>query len=245
MPKSWKEILSDSQAADDVSIEVNGEKLTLGDLRSFQRELESDVARREEGVQQVLQALENQAKQPPVEAKPEQTAPVPSNGSLDYSQDPLFSPLWGRLTAIEKQNKELVDAIKAVSLATNNQIAATVDLQYRDMFARNQDKFSGVTYESAVNYARDHHITNARGIIDPIEAADRMTMGARIEKEKSAEYERGKREAEEEIMRTRGAAAIAMPGISRSYDEKVFKRDPKADLATNMRAAVSRALGVQ
>lgn len=238
MPKSWKDIIADADAKDDAVIEISGEKLTLGELRAFQRQLEADVAKREEGVQQVLQALENQSKEP---ARVEEPKPVPSEGTIDYGQDPLFAPLWGKLTAVEKQNKEIVDALRMSSQQTASQIAAALDIQYRDIFERNREKYEGVDYDAAVKYARENRIMNQRGILDPVRAADQMTAGARTAKEKQAEYERGKADAMNEIRQRQGASAIAMPGISRSFSESAFQPDLKRDMASNLKEAVAKA----
>lgn len=248
MPKSWKDVIGNSELGDSTEIEIGGEKLTIGELRKFQQEREAalaaDVAAREEGVQQILQAFKDAPAATTSQTTTSDRAASPADTSgFDYDSDPLFGPLSKRLSVSERKQQEILDALRTMGQGNAQQVAAALEIQFKDILDRRKSDFPGVDYDSAIRYARENNIVNKRGIFDPIRAADEMSRQSRQEAAIAAAKEQGAKEAIERLQQETGVRAIALPGISRNTGADAFRPDPKQGLQANMKQAIAKVFG--
>jgi hypothetical protein len=254
MPLSLKEILESEKIPGDRQFDVplgDGEKVTLtvGELRAHVKGIHGDVAERENSIAQLLQANDEanrnaQAQQAAALQQAEVSRSSTAQTAFDYEHDPFTSPIWSRLTANERSNQELREALRQLSQGTAAQVAAAIDLEQRNAFSARSSEFPGIEFEAARKYAADNRILNQRGIIDPLKAAHEMSAPARLEAEKKASFEAGRKAREKELqdsIQAQGIPMISLPGFARNTGQEAFKVDPKAGLQGNLKAALQKA----
>jgi hypothetical protein len=240
------ELIESKNIPDDRQFEVplsdgNKATLTLKDLREHVRTIHGDVAAREEAVATLLAAASQPAPQPAATV-PRETVPAPNE--FNYASDPLFGPLVRRLDEAERRDQQIIQHLTQMGNGTAQQIAAAIDLEYRNAFESTKDRYPGVNYDQAMRHARDNHIMNARGILDPLRAAHELSADARMEAVKKAEYARGQADRQKELdeaARAQGVAAIALPGMSRAQGDQVFKPKPQLGLQGNIKEGLRQA----
>jgi hypothetical protein len=233
MPKTWKQLFADKEIADTTEITIGNDKVTLGELRSFDAEQQGKVAQELQRATQMQQALEaDQVKAAtllaelatvPRPAAP--AAPAATPTEPDYLSDPILRPLYQKIDALAIENKSLKESITGELSGLKSQIQTAASSYINDGWEssfRNLRETADpvikpiiekIDLRTALKYAGDHGIVDHRKVPDPVRAALQMTEKERIEAIRSAEREAGKKEGIE-LGRKQLAAEMPKPGVT-------------------------------
>lgn len=229
MPKTWKEVLGDDKSyPNDFKIDVNGETLTLGQMRSYDKEnegaltarltaREKDLQQREANVDRatlsVAEMFESYAKlsgQTPEEILAGKRAPgrkeVADNLDLDPN-DPLVGKVVQKLKVLEdglaaarQENKDLKERGMAPILKTY------LKDFYKQEFRLLKDSIpesarERVNLDAVIKHAEKNHLVDEDGRFDLAKSVRDLTYDDRIKVEATKMAgEIQKRQEDERIM---------------------------------------------
>lgn len=224
MAVTWDEIARNrDKYADDVKITIDGQELTVGDLRkdfvpqadftkAQQKQAErfqSELSQRDRQVQEAQAAL--------TQALQRAGQPVNQNANdpfAAYRQDPTFGPL---VAHIDRLNGE-IGSLKQGMKNTQDTIWANGHLQ---VLERLKSKDKDLDHNELLKFA------SQRGIVNLDDAHTLMTVDKRIAEERKAAreegYEKGKKEARLPVIPSgaSGRMFIKTPETPKTLDEAV------------------------
>lgn len=221
---------------DNIELTVGNEKVTLGDIRNLSRRQQEQVTNRMNELQREREEVKTLAtkaaellsrqEQPQTRQATQQAA-----GGDDWDTDPFYAPIRTRISPLEKQLKEALDAVKqtqdqmqrAALIWANDRFAA----EYRD----NRDRLKGDKYkdwrgEKAVDklaeYAAEHKLVDRFGMPSVSRAIDELTKEDevdRIRKQAREEgIEEGKRQQRVSTMQRPTSASGGKGAASKGLD---------------------------
>jgi hypothetical protein len=217
------ELLASAAIKDDQELVMpNGEKITLGALRSYAaaQHAAGEAAKRDfESKQRAADARLAEANRLADDALAlhkmyegkEPLKAEPKAGEIDWDTDPVYSPVGKRLAALEKM---INDDVKSQVASQKKAIAAgmqfIVDQYYKQRWNAlpEKDRPKDKTYKDYMKAAQEQNIKDEYGLDDPIGAWSRETEAAR----RSNELEDARKKGIEEGRKLAAAATLPRPG---------------------------------
>lgn len=222
MAKKWKDILADQAVPDDFAVSVNGETMTIGDMRAYDREtrgaLSAQLTKREEematrekmvndasiGMASMIERIGQATGLTPDEllaGKAPTRKEVAKAAELDEN-DPLVGALVKELKAVRTElaatNGRYEDLKKnALGPMLNTYLGDYYDLQWERLSGQIPEGAT-LTREQAIEHANKSGYKDQKGRLDLGKAIKDLTYDARvkIEAKKLATEERKKMENE-------------------------------------------------
>jgi hypothetical protein len=207
MAKKWAEILKDGTAyPDDFTVTLkNGEVMSLGDMRSYDREHEGELTRtltakeqelsaRERNVSGASTALAQRIKQAAdaagisvddfIEGKIPSKKQVAKEQDLD-EDDPLVGKLVKELRAVKAELTATQTSIKdirekAIGPVINTYLEDYYENTWDNRIAPSLPKSAKVTRDEAIKYAEENGLKDKKGRLDLSKAAKDLTFDARV-----------------------------------------------------------------
>jgi hypothetical protein len=207
MPKKWKEILSDKSVPDDFAISVNGETLTIGQMRDYDREnegaltqrlsaRETELSNREKnlndasiGIATMLERISGatgMSTEDLLQGKMPSKKEVASGAQLDEN-DPLVGTLVKEIKSLRgevQSNRTLVDELK------KNALGPMLNTYLDDYYESQWEKLHGsipegaeLSRDKALEYANKSGYKDTKGRLDLSKAIKDLTYDARVKQE--------------------------------------------------------------
>lgn len=220
--KTWKDILADQAVPDDFAVSVNGETMTIGDMRAYDRESkgalsaqltarETEMAQREKivndasiGISTILERVGQATGLSPdelISGKTPTKKEVAKAAELDEN-DPLVGTLVKEIKAVRAElaatNGRYEDLRKnALGPMLNTYLGDFYDLQWERLSGQIPEGAT-LTREQALEHANKSGYKDSKGRLDLGKAIKDLTYDARIkvEAKKLATEERKKMENE-------------------------------------------------
>jgi hypothetical protein len=223
MPRKWKDLLTDKNIPDDFAISVNGETLTFGQMREYDREnegaltqrltaKEQEIAKREKAVNdasiQLATVIEKTAAQAGLSVddflsgkSPVKRSAVADAADLDEN-DPLVGKLVKELKGLRAETAKLHGDIDNVRKSA---LGPMLNTYLEDYYETKWEKLSPslpdgskLTLKEAMEHANSNGLKDSKGRLDLAKAARDLTYDQRVQAEakKLATAERKKMEDE-------------------------------------------------
>ncbi len=248
MPAKWRDLLSNSKDyPDDFTVTLkNGDVMTLGDMRSYDKEhegeltarltaQEKDLSTRERNVQGASMALAQRIKQYAdvvgltvddfVEGKPVTKKQVAAEQGLDEN-DPLVGQLVKEIKAVRSELDGLKGGIKDIR---EKAIGPVINTYLEDYYESKWDKLStklpkGAKLElkEVMDYANKEGLKDAKGRLNLEKAIRDLTYDARVSEEAESRVAGLRKKDDEERL----LASIPKPNVGpRTPVAKQFKNE--------------------
>lgn len=220
MPRKWKDLLTDKSIPDDFAISVNGETLTFGQMREYDREhegeltqrltaKESELAKREKtitdasvGMATMLErvsAATGMSTDDLLEGKMPTKKVVAASADLDEN-DPLVGKLVKEIKGLRSEFAGKVDELRknAIGPMLNTYLDDFYEDRWDSKIAPSLPEGSKLTLKEALDHANKNGIKDGKGRFDLARAAKELTYDERVaaDAKKLAAVERKKMEDE-------------------------------------------------
>lgn len=201
----FSQILEDAKTfGDDISLEINGQKVTLGDIRGLtkkqQQALSEKMADTERKRTEVMQLAEQAANlKNSLEAQiAEVNKRVTPSANDDFENDPFWAPVRKQLSGPQETIKELKGTVKQLTDSVTKIAGIWADDRWQSQYERAKprlkDKAKDWTFEKVRDYAAQNKLVDSHGLPSVEKAIMELTKEDELETIRKEAYERGLRE---------------------------------------------------
>lgn len=244
-----QELIADAtKYPDTLEIPVGDQKIPLGTLRAYQKEIEGRVKEKEEGLskqQQELMGLSEKASTLYSQLEQERgklaeemkkvTARVEPGEDID--NDVFWKPVAKRLKAMEETQKKIEDNQKALGTAMSRSAEIWAEERWTNQYDSAKERLAkskstkdaGWDYEKLKKYATENKIVDRWGLPSVGGAIEKLTEADRLAESAEEAFQRGLKEGQ---MRAR-LASSPRPTSSGGGDLKPADAGPKLDPSKN------------
>ena len=203
---AYANIFADEKTfSDEIEITLpNGEKATLGEIRDLTRtqqrklagEMEALTRERQETMQTATKAADLLSKLEARDAAGPQTVAPEAN---DFDNDEWWKPVRSKLSPMEAQIKQLLEAQKAQQATLEKAALIFANDRWRGQFDRVKDrlkpaKYADWNFEKVRDYAANNKYLDEYGFPAIDKAVEAITREDEMERIKTEAFEKGVRE---------------------------------------------------